>query len=599
MGVITTPQWANSTAPQIQLEVIEKTETTTYITYNWTLRYVAHGYAASTAGVEKLWKVTIGNRSASGTFDIDGITGTRTIDSGVVTIQKTTSAQTLSCSCAMAFNIKWSGVYGGTKTASGTFTVPAKDTYIITYNANGGYGAPGKQTKWAGSSIKLSTTTPTRTGYTFQGWATSSGGTASYQPGATYSANASITLYAVWKANTYTVTYNANGGSGAPSNQTKTYGVSLTLSSTRPTRENFTFVGWATSSVATTAEYQSGGLYTANAAVLLYAVWSLAYRAPVIEVTTLDRCTSSGNLSDEGTYGKVIFKWSTEYSVSSMKVEYKLQSSSYWTNAGTISASGTSGTAQKVFGGSLDPELSYDVRITVTDSNGSSTVEKSLGAMNFEIDFLYGGGGVAIGKPASNKGFEIAYDTLIEKNLKFTLDSILSANDTEFLKFISSGIPIFSNHFGIENGKYIQGEQSSGSLTNIIGMNTSNQVELNWTTGGLKGRVMKEIWSGTWSSGTLSGLTELPYYNILAIGVCFSATDSSENAMILGFRVGQTFVCFGAVRSGTDTRLISGMFQTTTGTNLLYYNGLSMITMSSSISSSLLNRKIYAIYGLL
>ena len=72
---------------------------------------------------------------------------------------------------------------------------------------------------------------------------------------------------------TYTVSYNANGGSGAPSAQTKTKDVSLTLSTTRPTRAGYNFLGWATSSSAVSAQYQPGSTYTANANVTLYAVW--------------------------------------------------------------------------------------------------------------------------------------------------------------------------------------------------------------------------------------------------------------------------------------------------------------------------------------
>lgn len=146
-------------------------------------------------------------------------------------------------------------------------------TYTVSYNANGGSGAPSSQTKTYGVALTLSSTKPTKTGYTFQGWATSSGGSVAYSAGGSYTANASATLYAVWKAVTYQVTYNANGGSGAPSSQTKTHGVSLTLSSTKPTKTGYTFQGWATSSSATTAGYQPSQAYTANAALALYAVW--------------------------------------------------------------------------------------------------------------------------------------------------------------------------------------------------------------------------------------------------------------------------------------------------------------------------------------
>lgn len=172
---------------------------------------------------------------------------------------------------------------GGTMTVSTSYTIPALTKYTISYNANGGSGAPSAQTKYYDKTLTLSKTKPTRTGYTFKGWATSVSGSVAYASGASYTNNASVTLYAVWQANTYTIKYNANGGTGAPSAQTKTHGTTLTLSSTKPTRASvnddgktttYTFKGWATSSDATSASYTAGAKYTANASVTLYAVWS-------------------------------------------------------------------------------------------------------------------------------------------------------------------------------------------------------------------------------------------------------------------------------------------------------------------------------------
>ena len=148
-------------------------------------------------------------------------------------------------------------------------------TYTVSYNANGGSGAPSSQTKTYGVNLTLSSTKPTRTGYTFSGWNTNSGGTGtSYSAGGTYTGNANLTLYAKWTPITYTVSYNANGGSGAPGNQTKTYGVDLTLSSTKPTRTGYTFVSWNTKADGTGTTYASGGIYTGNAALTLYAKWT-------------------------------------------------------------------------------------------------------------------------------------------------------------------------------------------------------------------------------------------------------------------------------------------------------------------------------------
>ena len=91
---------------------------------------------------------------------------------------------------------------------------------------------------------------------------------------------------------TYTVSYDANGGSGAPASQTKTKDVALTLSSTKPTRTGYKFLGWAASKTATSAQYQPGGSYTANAAVTLYAVWK--ENAPTYATTlTVSSATAS------------------------------------------------------------------------------------------------------------------------------------------------------------------------------------------------------------------------------------------------------------------------------------------------------------------
>ena len=97
--------------------------------------------------------------------------------------------------------------------------------------------------------------------------------------GGTYNPTGSVTFAAVWAAKTYSVSYNANLGTGAPSGQTKTHGVALTLSSTSPTRApvgntSYSFSGWNTASDGTGTNYSAGGSYTTNAAVILYAKWT-------------------------------------------------------------------------------------------------------------------------------------------------------------------------------------------------------------------------------------------------------------------------------------------------------------------------------------
>ena len=288
-----------------------------------------------------------------------------------------------------------------TKNVTFNVTVPAWTSYTIKYNANGGSGAPANQTKWKGQTLVLSSTKPTRTGYSFLGWSTSSTATsATWAAGANYTNDAAATLYAVWKANTYTVKYNANGGSGAPGNQTKTYGKTLTLSSTKPTRTNYNFKGWGTSASATTVSYAAGASYTANAGITLYAVWELAYVKPRISNLSIVRSDSSGTANDEGTNGLVVFDWECDKTVSSIVIKWKLPSATTWTSS-TVTASGTSGAVSHVIGSNtLSVESSYDVHITVTDSGGSSYAVGTLTSMKFAVDFLAGGKGVAFGKTA-------------------------------------------------------------------------------------------------------------------------------------------------------------------------------------------------------
>ena len=154
------------------------------------------------------------------------------------------------------------------------YSYSVKKTYTVSYNANGGINPPSSQTKIHGETLTLTSAKPSREGYDFKGWATSSSATsATYAAGGSYTSNANVTLYAVWQKTIFTVSYNANGGSGAPASQTKTIGQSVTISTVQPTRTNHAFMGWATSSMATSPEYYGGESYYADESVTLYAVW--------------------------------------------------------------------------------------------------------------------------------------------------------------------------------------------------------------------------------------------------------------------------------------------------------------------------------------
>lgn len=154
----------------------------------------------------------------------------------------------------------------------------------VVFDANGGSGAPASQTKTYGGIIYITTDTPTRPGYTFSSWNTESNGSGTpYAPGQAYGYDQDgdpVTLFAQWTPNTYTITYDANGGTGAPSATTYTYTDDATstvkLDSNHPRLEGYKFLGWSTAK-DDTVEYEAGADFHRNIATntTLYAVWEV------------------------------------------------------------------------------------------------------------------------------------------------------------------------------------------------------------------------------------------------------------------------------------------------------------------------------------
>jgi uncharacterized repeat protein (TIGR02543 family) len=129
---------------------------------------------------------------------------------------------------------------------------------------NGGSGSISSQTKTYGTTLTLSSTKPTRTGYTFLGWSTSASATsATYSAGGSYTSDkwgGTVTLYAVWQVNTYTLYINPKGGYRVSDNSTatievsKTYGSTETISERR--RTGYTFGGWVWTTYGTMTNHQ-------------------------------------------------------------------------------------------------------------------------------------------------------------------------------------------------------------------------------------------------------------------------------------------------------------------------------------------------------
>ena len=142
------------------------------------------------------------------------------------------------------------------------------------------------------------------------GWIDSEG--KEYLPASVFSGNSDLVLTAVWKIKTYTVTYDANGGVGAPESLTKTYGVDITLSSAIPTKENCDFRGWAISASGSVV-YSPGTVYTDDSDLKLYAVWKVAILncSSTVHPTTSTACKmADGNAYVYGNSG-IGLAWDT------------------------------------------------------------------------------------------------------------------------------------------------------------------------------------------------------------------------------------------------------------------------------------------------
>ena len=149
-------------------------------------------------------------------------------------------------------------------------------TYSISFNANGGSGSMSSKSVTAGSSIVLPSNTFTRSGYEFAGWNTSSNASGtSYSNGTSMTPSGNTTLYAQWKKiiATYTISFNANGGSGSMSSKSVTAGSSIVLPSNTFTRSGYTFNGWNTKADGSGMSYDEEEKLTISENLTLYAQW--------------------------------------------------------------------------------------------------------------------------------------------------------------------------------------------------------------------------------------------------------------------------------------------------------------------------------------
>lgn len=246
------------------------------------------------------------------------------------------------------------GNYAASASVSADFTTPAQ--YSVAYNANYGSGTvPASVTQNSGSSVTVASGSGLRrTGYTFRGWNTKADGSGTaYAAGATIKTGA--TLYAQWTPNTYTVKFNANGGTGTMKDQSLTYDAAATALRTNSfTKTGYHFAGWATSAGGAViySDQQSVKNLASGGSVNLYAVW-------VQNVYGGSGGSSSGN--------------SSTISTPSAK-------------NGTVSVSPKSASKGTTVTVTVTPDKGYVLEtLTVTDASGKKLDLKNMGSGKYSF----------------------------------------------------------------------------------------------------------------------------------------------------------------------------------------------------------------------
>jgi uncharacterized repeat protein (TIGR02543 family) len=169
------------------------------------------------------------------------------------------------------------------------------NSYTVTFDANTGSGSMASETRPYNTLTALTINSFTKTGYSFRGWnAQANGGGTPYADGATYPFTANTTLYAQWSINSYTVTFDANTGSGSMASETEPYNTPSALTLNSFTKTGYSFSGWNTQANGGGAAYADGAAYPFTANTTLYAQWSINNYT-----VTFDANTGSGSMASE------------------------------------------------------------------------------------------------------------------------------------------------------------------------------------------------------------------------------------------------------------------------------------------------------------
>lgn len=163
-------------------------------------------------------------------------------------------------------------------------STPPPASYTLSYDENGGKGEPMEDQ--VGTNLTVAANTYTLTGYAFQKWSTSrNGGGVDYAAGDPITLTEDMTLYAIWQAQSYTVTFDKQSGDGGSASVTATFDESMP-DITVPSRAGYIFKGYYSEVDGGGTQYydengSSTNAWNQAAATTLYAYWEAGSITPV------------------------------------------------------------------------------------------------------------------------------------------------------------------------------------------------------------------------------------------------------------------------------------------------------------------------------
>ena len=449
------------------------------------------------------------------------------------------------------------------------------NSYTVTFDKNGGNTEADPKTKKVNYNEHVDTlpTAPTRTGYTFANWNTEVGGGGD-EFTATTPVVVDITVYAQWTVNSYTVTFDKNGGNteAAPTTKTATHGDNVGSLPIEPTRTDYNFIGW------NAMADDSGDEFTVTTAVIaditVYAQWT---KYPVynstqkIYYTTVQPALDEANANDtievaDGTYYESIVFPSNNIilkSASGNPNDVIIQGEN---DKPTVkindSADGTKITGFTIKHNNTGSLSAYTIsgRGIVFD-NGNLTVDNCVISSNFSVD--YSGGGIDI----HGGTLTITNSTISGNSTDYSGGGIQNSATLTITNSTISGNSA-ANWGGIDNNGTltitngtISGNEAGGIYNHNGTINIANSIissnSVNYGSGIENNGGTITITGSTVSNNEGSGIKNNGTFNITNTTI----SNNSANSDAGGIQNGGTLTITGSTISGNHTFETGGGIQ--------------------------------------